>query len=223
MYGKDGSPELEGVETNYGVRMISCRNPGDGMIYLRVSNFVLPCYGFVPTGGLKGNPETIHAHVPVDDEHSLRFNIFFRRNRPVADAERRLDDEFNADFTKARNIRNNYLIDRKEQSQETFIGLGKSFVIHDSCATESMGPRYDRSKEHLGFGDITVIALRKRLLKVVRGFDAGQEPPHLIRKPEQNDMRQVACIVTKIPSTADPKQHIAELLQRAKYWETTGA
>jgi len=147
MYDRDGAPELEGVETDYGVRMISCRDAGDGITYLRVSNFVLPCYGFVPTGGLKGNSEgyTIHAHVPIDDEHSLRFNIFFRRNRTVAQSEQRLDDEFNPDFTKVRNIHNNYLIDREEQRHETFIGLGKSFVIHDSCATESMGPRYDRT------------------------------------------------------------------------------
>ncbi len=225
MYGKDGSPALEGVETDYGVRMISCRNPGDGTTYLRVSNFVLPCYGFVPTGGLKGNPEgyTIHAHVPVDDEHSLRFNIFFRRNRPVGAAERRLDEEFKPDHTKARNIGNNYLIDREEQRRETFIGLGKSFVIHDSCATESMGPRYDRSKEHLGVGDVTVIALRKRLLKVVHGLDRGEEPPHLIRKAEHNDQRQVACLVTKIPATKDPKQFIAEALQKDKYWETSAS
>lgn len=221
MYGKDGSPELAGVETDYGVRMISCRNPGDGTTYLRVSNFVLPCYGFVPTGGLKGNPEgyTIHAHVPVDDEHSLRFNVFFRRNRPVTAAEKRLDEEFKPDHTKARNIRNNYLIDREEQRRETFIGVGKSFVIHDSCATETMGPRYDRSKEHLGVGDITVIALRKRLLKVVRGLDRGEEPPHLIRSAEQNDQRQVACIVSKIPATKDPKQFISEALKKEKYWE----
>jgi len=223
MYGKDGSPELAGVETDYGVRMISCRNPGDGTTYLRVSNFVLPCYGFVPTGGLKGNPEgyTIHAHVPVDDEHSLRFNVFFRRNRPVTAAEKRLDEEFKPDHTKARNIRNNYLIDRDEQRRETFIGVGKSFVIHDSCATETMGPRYDRSKEHLGVGDITVIALRKRLLKVVRGLDRGEEPPHLIRSAEQNDQRQVACIVTKIPVTKDPKQFISEALKKEKYWEAS--
>jgi phthalate 4,5-dioxygenase oxygenase subunit len=223
MYGKDGSPELAGVETDYGVRMISCRNPGDGTTYLRVSNFVLPCYGFVPTGGLKGNPEgyTIHAHVPVDDEHSLRFNIFFRRNRPVTAAEKRLDEEFKPDHTKARNIRNNYLIDREEQRRETFIGVGKSFVIHDSCATETMGPRYDRSKEHLGLGDITVIALRKRLLKVVRGLDRGEEPPHLIRSAEQNDQRQVACIVSKIPATKDPKQFISEALKKKKYWEAS--
>ena len=55
-------------------------------------------------------------------------------------------------FIAPRNIHNNYLIDREEQRHETFIGLVKSFVIHDSCATESMGPRYDRSREHLGVG-----------------------------------------------------------------------
>ena len=136
-------------------------------------------------------------------------------------AEKRLDEEFKPDHTKARNIRNNYLIDREEQRRETFIGVGKSFVIHDSCATETMGPRYDRSKEHLGVGDITVIALRKRLLKVVRGLDRGEEPPHLIRSAEQNDQRQVACIVSKIPATKDPKQFISEALKKEKYWEAS--
>jgi len=223
MYGKDGAPELEGVETDFGVRMISCRIAGDGIMYLRVSNFVLPCYGLVPTRGLKGNSEgyTIHAHVPMDDEHSLRFNILFRRNRAVAQSEIRLDDEFNPDFTKVRNIHNNYLIDREEQRHETFLGLGKSFVIHDSCATESMGSRYDRTSEHLGVGDITVIALRKRLLSIVRAVDAGNDPPHLIMTPEHNDMRHVACIVTTIPASIDPKRHIEELLTKEKPWEVT--
>jgi hypothetical protein len=223
MYGRDGAPELESVETDFGVRMISRRVAGNGITYLRVSNFVLPCYGFVPTGGLKGNPEgyTIHAHVPVDDEHSLRFNILYRRQRPVTDGEKRLDDEFTPNFTKVRNIHNDYLIDREEQKRETFIGLGKNFVIHDSCATESMGPRYDRSKEHLGASDITVIGLRKRLLRVVRDLEGRKTLPHLVRTPEQNDMREVACIVTTIPSSTDPKQHIAELLKREKYWELT--
>jgi phthalate 4,5-dioxygenase len=221
MYGKDGAPQLQGVETDYGVRMISCRKAGDGVTYLRVSNFVLPCYGFVPTGGLKGNPEgyTIHAHVPVDDEHSLRFNIFFRRSRAVSAVEKKLDDEFDSDATKRRNIHNDYLIDREEQRRETFIGAGKSFVIHDSIATETMGPRYDRSKEHLGTGDVTVIALRKRLLQIVRDLDRGKEPPHLIMSGEQNDLRHLACIVTKIPSTMDPERYISELLEKEKYWE----
>jgi phenylpropionate dioxygenase-like ring-hydroxylating dioxygenase large terminal subunit len=223
MYGRDGAPELESVETDFGARMISRRAAGNGLTYLRVSNFVLPCYGFVPTGGLKGNPEgyTIHAHVPVDDERSLRFNILYRRKRPVLDPEKRLDDEFTRNFTKVRNIRNDYLIDREEQKRETFIGLGKSFVVHDSCATESMGPRYDRSREHLGASDITVIGLRKRLLSIVHDLERGKEPPHLIRTPQQNDVRHIACIVTTIPSSIDPKQHVAELLRQENYWEAT--
>ena len=223
MYGRDGAPKLEGVETDFGVRMISCRNAGDGKTYLRVSNFVMPCHGFVPTGGLKGNLEgyTIHSHVPVDDTHAMRFNIFFRRNRAVNEEDKRLEGGIGPDHVKVRNIHNNYLQDRAEQKEETFTGMGKQFLTHDSCATESMGPIYDRSQEHLGTGDITVIALRKFLLQAVRSLDNGKEPPHVIRSSEQNDLHHVACIVTKMDSSSDPKQHIAELLKKDKYWEVS--
>ncbi len=217
MYGLDTSPKLEGVETDYGVRMISCRDGGAGTTYLRVSNFVMPCYGFVPTGGLKGNPEgyTVHAHVPMDDEHSLRFNIFFRRHRPVREDEKRLDEEIGPDQRKVRNLQNNYLQDREEQRRETFTGMGKSFVIHDSCATESMGPIFDRSREHLGRGDMTVIAVRKFLLQSVKDFESGKEPPHLFRKAEENDCSHILCVVTKIDAKDDPKGYVKSLAENS--------
>lgn len=210
MYALDSAPRLEGIETDYGVRMISCRDGGPGVTYLRVSNFVLPCHGFVPTGGLKGNPEgyTVHSHVPMDDSHSLRFNIFFRRHRPVREEEKRLEREIADDHRKVRNIHNNYLQDRGEQKLETFTGMGKSFVVHDSCATESMGPIYDRSREHLGVGDSTVIAVRKFLLRAVRELQSGEEPPHLILSEAENDCRHIVCIVEKIDSSIDPKRHV---------------
>jgi hypothetical protein len=166
----------------------------------------------------KGNPEgyTIHSHVPMDDEHALRFNIFFRRNRPVNLEEKQLEGGIGPDHIKVRNIDNNYLQDREEQKHETFTGMGRQFLIHDSCATESMGPIYDRSKEHLGAGDITVIAVRKFLLQSVRALDRGKEPPHVIRTPEQNDLRHLACIVRKIDARLDPKRYIEELLAGQK-------
>ena len=218
MYGRDGAPRLEGIETDFGVRMVSCRSAGDGLIYLRVSNFVMPCHGFVPTGGLKGNREgyTVHSHVPVDDERSMRFNIFFRRNRPVNEQEKKLEGGIGADYVKLRNIRNNYLQDREEQKRETFTGMGKQFLVHDSCATESMGPIYDRSNEHLGASDITVIAVRKFLLQAVRALDTGQEPPHIIRTPKQNDLRHVACIVANIDANLDPKAYIQQVIADTK-------
>ncbi len=225
LYAADSAPHLEGIETDHGVRMLSCRKVAADTIYLRVSNIVLPCHGFIPTGGLRGNPEgyTIHSHVPVDDTHSLRYNIHFRRTRPIRPDERQHDNEIGADFHKRRNLTNNYLQDRNEQKRATFTGMGPIFLVHDSCATESMGPIYDRPQEHLGVSDITVIAVRKFLLNTVRAVAHGKEPPHIIRSTEQNDLRHIACIATKIPVSSDPKAYVAELLKKEKYWETASA
>jgi hypothetical protein len=85
-----------------------------------------------------------------------------------------------------------------------------------------MGPIYDRSQEHLGVSDITVIAVRKFLLQVIKNTASGKEPPHVIRTPEQNDLRHLACIVAKIPASNDPKQFVTEQLKKEKYWEIAG-
>jgi len=181
----------------------------------------MPCHGFIPTGGIKGNPEgyTIHSHVPVDDTHSMRYNIHFRRNRPIEPEERQHEDEIGPDFVKIRNLQNNYLQDRDQQKRETFTGMGPIFMVHDACATETMGPIYDRSQEHLGVSDMTVIAVRKFLMKAARAAAAGEELPHVIRAAAQNDMRHVACIATKIAESIDPKNYVVEQLKKEKYWE----
>jgi hypothetical protein len=101
--------------------------------------------------------------------------------------------------------------------------MGQIFLVHDSCATESMGPIFDRSQEHLGVSDMTVIAVRRYLLNAVRAVAGGKEPPHVIRTAEQNDLRHVACIATKIPSNRDPNAYVAEQLKKAKYWETASS
>ncbi len=222
LYAADSAPQLEGIEMDYGVRMLSCRRIDPQTVYLRVSNIVLPCYGFIPTGGLKGNPEgyTIHSHVPIDDAHSMRYNIHFRRHRPIEDSERQHDDEIGADFRKVRNLSNNYLQDRERQKRENFTGMGPIFLVHDSCATETMGPVYDRTREHLGVSDMTVIVVRKFLLRALHTLENGQEPPHLVRTESENDMRHVACIATRIPVGTDPKTYVTEQLKREKYWET---
>jgi hypothetical protein len=69
---------------------------------------------------------------------------------------------------------------------------------------------------------MTVIAVRKFLLRAVRAVEAGQEPPHVIRTEAQNDLRQVACIATTIPADTDPKKYVTEQLKKEKYWEMAG-
>jgi hypothetical protein len=221
LYAADTAPQLEGIEMDYGIRMLSCRRIGPDTVYLRVSNIVMPCHGFIPTGGIKGNPEgyTIHSHVPIDDTRSMRYNIHFRRNRPIEPDERQHDEEIGSDFRKIRNLQNNYLQDREKQKQENFTGMGPIFLVHDACATETMGPIYDRSREHLGVSDMTVIAVRKFLLNAARAVAGGKEPPHVICTAEQNDVRHVACIATKISASRDPKTYVVQQLKKDKYWE----
>ena len=121
LYVADTAPTLEGIEMDYGIRMLSCRKIAADTVYLRVSNIVMPCHGFIPTGGIKGNPEgyTIHSHVPMDDTHSLRYNIHFRRNRPIEPEERQHEDEIGPDFLKIRNCKTTISSTGKSRSAKT--------------------------------------------------------------------------------------------------------
>ncbi|HEX5141297.1 MAG TPA: hypothetical protein VFX19_10155, partial [Dehalococcoidia bacterium] len=51
--------------------------------------------------------------------------------------------------------------------------------IQDAAVTESMGPIYDRSKEHLGTTDVAVIHMRRELIRLARELQQGIEPPIL--------------------------------------------
>ena len=130
------------------------------------------------------------------------------RNRPLRKEERTLGNDVTPDYMKVRNLDNHYLQDREAQKTQTFIGTGPTFLIHDSCATETMGPIYDRTKEHLGVSDMTVIEVRKFLLKAVKSFQAGKEPPHIVRDPTDNNFQHLVTTSEPLPSTVSPMQQL---------------
>ena len=70
------------------------------------------------------------------------------------------------------NKSNDYLIDRDLQRTKTSPAsrMGKVAV------TESMGPIYDRTSEHLGSTDMAIIRTRQELLDAVRALQRGIEP-----------------------------------------------
>jgi len=223
LYKTDTAPFYETEETDFGLRLIATRKAADNQNYVRFSAFVMPVYGCVPAGRPTNELDgyEIHTYVPADETHTWRYDIGFRRARGVSEDEVHRRKQIGPDYLRIRNARNNYLQDRQMQKTVNFTGI-EDFLNHDACATESMGPIVDRAREHLGVGDITVIAIRKFLLQAVRSLDSGKEPPHVIRTAEQNNLFHVACIVEKMDSSIDPKQHIAELLKKDKYWETVG-
>jgi len=83
-----------------------------------------------------------------------------------------------------RNKANRFLQDREEMKTQTFIGLGKDFVVHDSWATESEGPIYDRTTEHLSYSDRGVSMLRKVAKEEIEKVARGQDPMGLYRGSE---------------------------------------
>jgi hypothetical protein len=71
---------------------------------------------------------------------------------------------------------NDYKIDRDIQKSTLYTGIN-NFVSQDMMVTESAGGIWDRSKEHLGTIDKSIIKMRSLLLKAAKDLEKGIEPP----------------------------------------------
>jgi phthalate 4,5-dioxygenase len=169
-YPTTGMSEAE--ETVYGFRAASIKHLPDGRKDVSVRPFIVPFHCL-----LENVP---HMFVPADDEHTWLYDVRASTDRPVdresslAYRGERVGPDVGPDHRKLRNSRNNYLQDHNVQRarQETwsYTGIAWGKPHQDMCVTESMGPIWDRTREHLGTSDFGIIALRARLLKAVRGF-----------------------------------------------------
>src|SRR5262245_11297757 len=216
LYKSDTAPAYETEDTDFGVRLIATRT-SDNQHYIRFSAFVMPVYGCVPAGRPTNEFEgyEIHTYVPADDTHCWRYDMGFRRDRAVRDDEVHRRKQIKPDYTRIRNARNNYLQDRQMQKTVNFTGI-EDFLNHDACATESMGPIFDRSKEHLGVSDKAVIAVRKFLLTAVKEMQSGKEPPHLVRDKERNWFPHVDCFACLLPRSTRWQQQFDYFTESAR-------
>jgi hypothetical protein len=201
----DSAPVYETEETDFGMRLVATRKAGPDMQYVRVSSFVMPVSCWVSARNREA-----HIYVPADDAHSWRYDLGFLRDRkPTADDWNR-KTQIGPGHVKIRNQRNNYLQDRRVQAMTNYTGI-ENFLNHDACATETMGPIYDRSQEHLGVSDKAVIAVRKYLIDAVNAYQAGKEPPHIVRDPRQNHFPHIDTIAQTIPAEIPWREHFTHL------------
>ena len=214
MYKQDRVPTIETEVTDFGVRIYTTRRAGEGKIYVRVSNFVLPSLCAVP-GPMGPDGFNMNWHVPIDDEHHWKYMITFRRGRPLDREEHK--KSFEADlasgFQLQRTLGNRYGQDREEMTTRTFSGMGPSFVAHDAFATESQGPIEDRAREHPGTSDQAILAERKLLLKAIRDIQDGREPPLVFRDPALNYFPGLIVLSEVLPSSTNVKEYVRELTE----------
>jgi phthalate 4,5-dioxygenase len=189
-YHRDKRPRLEVLPTDYGACYSARRRwDVDGLSWHRITQFILPFYSMIAAS----DPHLVSARawVPLDDHYNLQFVMRGRLDRPVTAEERqRLTDPFaswggylepTSDpltryYTKA-NIHNDYLVDYELQKTELTIGIPFLGNLQDRAMTETMGPIYDRTQEHLGTTDAMVIFVRRCLLNAARALREHGTPP----------------------------------------------
>jgi hypothetical protein len=163
------------------------RPAGPGQYYWRIAQFLFPFFTMPPTG-LLGGHVVARAWVPMDDEHMMMFMMIPRPSpvaaeTPAAHGPRPPTLLPNTTgwlgrFRLAANEDNDYQLDRDAQERdEEYSGIS-GIHLQDQAITESMGPVYDRSREHLGSSDAMVIRVRRRLIAAARALaEAGTVPP----------------------------------------------
>ncbi|MDE3206749.1 MAG: Rieske 2Fe-2S domain-containing protein [Acidobacteriota bacterium] len=188
----DGHPKLEIEYTDYGYSYASLRRIGEGRVYLRVYQFVMP-FQQMRAGLIDfyGNPSAMpsiggHIWVPIDDYNTAVFNWAYGPDEgsPITDEQwDAYEEKFGrspADFIPGtyrlrRNAGNDYLIDRELQKYKTFTGI-EGINTQDYAIQEGMGAICDRTREHPGTTDRAVLAARRLLLEAAERVAAGQPP-----------------------------------------------
>ncbi len=173
---RDGRPRIQTEDTPYGFYYAALRKPivdPELNTYARITHFIAPFTAVIPLGQL----QNVQMFCPIDDEHTYHYNVKFGPAPLTPEQRRRLEpqDQTDGDFGTARRRENNWLQDREAMKTKNYTGID---VVRnqDTAVQESMGPIFDRSKEHLGVSDTAIIRMRRRMLDSVRGFAAGSEP-----------------------------------------------
>ena len=223
---KNRSGKFSVRETDYGTAYSMYRVAEEDSYYHRIGHMLFPCFAMVPPGPLGSGP-TFIAYVPMDDYHTLEWNVFSRRGRTVQPGR---GDTVGATRTPAgpdrdyipngtgwfdrynltQNWDNDFMIDREaKKNSVSFTGI-KGIRQQDMAMTEGMGPIMDRSKEHLGTTDALIIRTRRKLLASARALAAEGISPPGVDKPQAYHQRSGGIVLPRSADWWDATQHLRE-------------
>jgi phthalate 4,5-dioxygenase len=164
----------EAEDTEYGFRYAAVRNArgrDDGTQSVRVTVFAVPFHCILP--------DVPHMFVPADDNLTWFYDVRtsdkpIDREASLARRGVRVGVDVGPDHRKLRTMANNWMQDRKAMREKkevwSYSGIAWGKPVQDMAVIESMGPIYDRTKEHLGIQDVGVVKMRQRMLAAVRHF-----------------------------------------------------
>ena len=132
-----------------------------------------------------------HARMGAPDDVALCAEA--ARNDDLAVLRERFPDGVEIDTLIPKfNRSNRYGLDRAVQRKVSFSGM--PFIpTQDQAMTEGMGYVCDRSLEHLGTTDLTIIHMRRLMLRLLKNMEQGIEPPGA-REPELYRVRPLDVV-----------------------------
>jgi phthalate 4,5-dioxygenase len=167
----DDAPVLEIEDIEVGFHAAAIRESvQEGMNYVRVHTHVNPFLNLVPPVG--------HTFdIPIDDYNTIFLYIGYDPNRRFDNRTRQdllMSGRYFKDGRYIGTAENRWGQDRSTMNT-SWTGIDNQGA-EDWAVCASMGPIYDRSKEHLIPADLAVIRMRRQLLELARDLEKGIEP-----------------------------------------------
>lgn len=169
----DTGPRFEFEMQPYGYREAAVRRAGEGKHYVRVRDFVVPWYSFIPIGGAADDHD-MTISVPVDDEHSAQWDVLYNFIRPLKTPNAvSMWKDHNEISRGIGTIEERFGQDRQKMKEGSWTGL-PTLRFEDFSVAMSQGKIVDRSREYLGMSDTSVNRARRLLLDAVKRFARGE-------------------------------------------------
>lgn len=168
---EDKAPHFEFKVTGYGYREAALRNLGGGRKYLRLREFVMPFFSYIPVGP-RENDQLLTIYVPIDDYHSAHWDIRYNLLGP-----KKLTwfEGFDPDdyVPVMGNMDNLFHQDREAMKNGSWSGMAN--IRHEDIAVGvSQGVIPDRSQEFLSSSDLSIVRARRMLLKAAKAAAEGK-------------------------------------------------
>ena len=191
LFMADRAPHYDVERTDYGLQAAAVRNVGNGERFVRVSEFAMPAWTFIPQ---PDDEDCLMMYqLPVDDAHTLQWYIMYNFDHPidrtgVGHGFQSMLDYNGQTFHDNANEANRWTQSRSSMQAGHLTGF-KNILYEDLAVIESMGPIADRTREYLGSADAAITRFRRILLEALRAQVNGVVPVGLDRELSYEHIR----------------------------------
>ena len=193
------SPHINVSEMPFGTMYSASRTAMEGFDHHRFASFIFPFWVLYPSDRMETNISA-NAWVPINDEHTMIFNIDLRRasgkhksmsyadGTPVPGLARPLEylprtTDWMGRWRPVKNKSNDHGLDREAQRKgESYSGI-VGIPLQDQAVQENMEPIIDRTQEHLASSDRMVMLTRRVLLRAAREYQESGKLPEVLDNP----------------------------------------